>query len=650
MALRFLSVTLISFLLLSPLLKISKKTVEEPIVILAQDNSSSVLLNKDSAFYRKEYPKLFDQLESELGNSFEVKTYNFGDKLIEPARVSFADKQTDISGFLDEVIARYSGRNVGALIMATDGIYNKGNNPLYTSEKLKFPIYTIALGDTMAQKDLLVAKVNYNKVVYLGNKFPVEILLQANQLKGNTATVTLSRENQNLYTQTVRINSDRFIQTLPLQLEAKESGIQRYHITVSSLPGEITVSNNSRDIFVEVKESREKVLILGAAPHPDIAAIKSALESNFNYEVSAFNIYDFIESPTKYDLIILHQLPANDNPASQLIQKAVDAGIPLLYIIGSRTNLPALNALHAGVSITMDKFGATESQPFFRKEFALFTLSEETRKLINEFPPLNCPFGIYKTQPSANLFLTQSINGVETDRPLILFNQELTKKTGVITGEGIWRWKLADFAAKNNHEAFNELIAKCIQYLSVHLDKNYFRVSFQHNYLENEAVTFNAEVYNQTYELISEPEVEMVVTNEDNKTFPYNFARSGNAYQLNAGTFPNGNYKFIAKVKVGDKVFQQSGQFSVTAQNIESLNTIADHNMLFSMAQKHGGKMIYPADMKNLTELLKQRGDIKSVSFIQKRFNDLVNLVWVLLLIIALIGTEMFLRKRAGFY
>jgi hypothetical protein len=321
-----------------------------------------------------------------------------------------------------------------------------------------------------------------------------------------------------------------------------------------------------------------------------------------------------------------------------------------LFIIGAKTNIAALNSLHIGTSITLDKVGFSESQALYRNEFALFTLSEETRNIINDFPPLNCPFGVYKTQASANTCLVQSFNGVETDRPLLLFNQELAKKTGLICGEGLWRWKLSNFAISNNHNAFNELIIKSVQYLSTRIDKNFFRISYNHNYLENEAITFTAEVYNQTYELITEPEVEMIITNAENKTFPYNFSRSGNAYSLNAGTFPIGNYRFSAKVKVGDKVFQQSGQFSVTAQNLESLNTLADHNLLFSLAGKHDGKMVYPAEMKELVRMLKERDDIKSVSYTQKRFTDLVNLWWVLLLIVALLGTEMFLRKRAGSY
>jgi len=53
--LRFLSITIISFLLLSPLIKKITETTEKSIIIIAQDNSLSVTSGKDSSFYRKDY-------------------------------------------------------------------------------------------------------------------------------------------------------------------------------------------------------------------------------------------------------------------------------------------------------------------------------------------------------------------------------------------------------------------------------------------------------------------------------------------------------------------------------------------------------------------------------------------------------------------
>src|ERR1051325_10757959 len=54
---RAVVVALIALFLLSPMIKSTTRQVEKPIVIVAQDNSSSIVMNKDSAFYRNQYTK-----------------------------------------------------------------------------------------------------------------------------------------------------------------------------------------------------------------------------------------------------------------------------------------------------------------------------------------------------------------------------------------------------------------------------------------------------------------------------------------------------------------------------------------------------------------------------------------------------------------
>ncbi|MGZ4034571.1 MAG: hypothetical protein ACXVP4_06870, partial [Bacteroidia bacterium] len=137
---RFLVVTILALLLLSPLLKTINRTVEKPVIIIAQDNSESIAVGKDSAFYHTEYKQKLQNLINKLGDKYEVRSYTFADKIKELGTtdsLKFNEKQTDISAFFDEVETRYSNRNVGAVIIATDGLYNKGANPVYSTNKIK---------------------------------------------------------------------------------------------------------------------------------------------------------------------------------------------------------------------------------------------------------------------------------------------------------------------------------------------------------------------------------------------------------------------------------------------------------------------------------------------------------------------------------
>jgi hypothetical protein len=189
-----------------------------------------------------------------------------------------------------------------------------------------------------------------------------------------------------------------------------------------------------------------------------------------------------------------------------------------------------------------------------------------------------------------------------------------------------------------------------VQYLSLKDQKKNFRIYNQSNFRENEPVTFDAEVYNDSYELTNEPEVGITIRNEEDKQFPYVFNKAGNAYDLDAGTFPPGNYSYEAKARLGNNIYSAEGEFSVSAIDLEALNTVADHHLLYQLAKETGGKSYYPADLNLLADDILGRDDIRPVIYTHKKYEDLLNKGWVLALIIGLLTMEWFLRKRAGSY
>jgi hypothetical protein len=647
---RAVTIAVIAFLLLNPLLKSVFTTTEKPVIILAQDNSRSLLIGKDSAYYRKEYPGRFRKLANQLEKDYQVRIYSFGDKVRPDVDFSFAERQTDISSLFDELLTNYSNRNVGAMLLASDGLYNKGLNPLYASAAIKFPVYTLALGDTAVQKDIFIRKVNFNRMAYLGNSFPVEVKIGAHLCGGMKSVLTVTDGQGTVFSQNLSIPDDNFSQTIRIRLDAKKEGLQRYRIRIAALENEISTANNVQDIFIDVLDSKQKVLMLSLSPHPDIAAIREAIESNFNYQVDYFPVNKFTGQVGEYNLLILHQLPGKGKMAANVIAAAKKNKIPVLYILGSQSDFTAFNRQEAGIRIMAEENSFNEAVPVLNEDFALFTIDDKIRNAADNFPPLIAPFGEYKVLTSANALFYQKIQSLVTNYPLVLFSQTLNEKSGVIAGEGIWRWRLEDYLKTGNHDAFNELITKMVQFLSVKVNKSFFRITGENNFMENQPVEFDAEVYNQSYEPVNEPEVEMKITNSQGKNFDYVFSKTADAYHLNAGVLPVDNYTYKAKVRVGDMLYTVSGEFTVSPLNIELVNTIADHTLLYQLAVKHDGKMLQLQEMDAFPEILKKREDIKTITYTEKRYKDLVNIPWVLLLILGLLATEWFVRKYNGSY
>ncbi|MBL7942254.1 MAG: hypothetical protein JNM00_05790, partial [Flavobacteriales bacterium] len=178
-AFRFIVVTLLAFFLLKPLIKTLSTEKLKPVIVLAQDNSASITIGKDSAYYKGAYAEKLRALTAAFGENYDVRSYLFGDKVQEGLdSLSYSDKITDYSSLTEEINSKFSGTNLGAVILATDGLYNRGASPVYASSSTGRPFYTIALGDTTIHRDLLIPEVLHNRIAYLGNKFPLEITVE----------------------------------------------------------------------------------------------------------------------------------------------------------------------------------------------------------------------------------------------------------------------------------------------------------------------------------------------------------------------------------------------------------------------------------------------------------------------------------------
>ncbi len=646
--LRAVAVTLIAFLLLNPMIKKVSRTSEKPVIIIATDNSQSIITGKDSSYYKNEFPKEIAAIANKLGEKFKIKEYTFGDEVNQGLNIDFTEKQTDFSSLFDEISTRFTNRNVGAMIIASDGIYNKGTNPLYASSGVGFPVYTIALGDTNIHKDIILNKVNYNRIAYQGNFFPVEVIVNAKKCKGLSSKVIVTRGKEVVFSENISFKSDNDFVTVKLKLKAGNIGMQHYKIRVLPVDRELSLSNNALDIFIDILEGRQKVLILANSPHPDISALKQAITSNKNYEAEDFIIDKFDKSVEGYNLVILHQLPSSTHPTDGILKKIQARNIPVLFILGSQSGISMFNKLKTGFSIAGTRIIYNDALPVINPEFTLFSLSDKVLRAVQNFPPLLSPYGNYEVSPSVNVLFEQRIGIVETDHPLVLFNQTPYKKIGIINGEGVWKWRMYDFKKNGNHNAFNEIINKTVQYLSVKVDKSLFRVYGKNNFKENDDIEFDAEVYNESYELVNDPDVTLVITDNEGNRYPYTFNRTVRAYHLNAGSLPVGNYKYTARVNANGKILTANGEFVISALNVETTNTIANHNLLYNLAVKRGGEMLFPSQIDQLVSKIESRDDIKTIVYTQLRYIEILNLPWLLVLIIGLLSLEWFMRKRAG--
>ncbi len=78
---RIIAVTAIAWLLFAPLIKTLNYSLDQPVIIIGQDNSLSVGQVKAPGFNQNLYEQNLKTLQDKLSDKYEVKTYNFSDKV-----------------------------------------------------------------------------------------------------------------------------------------------------------------------------------------------------------------------------------------------------------------------------------------------------------------------------------------------------------------------------------------------------------------------------------------------------------------------------------------------------------------------------------------------------------------------------------------
>ncbi len=641
-------VFLIGVFLLEPLLQYLSRTFEDPLIIVLDDRSESVYNLEDSTFLNRELPehyKIIDDLDDT-----ELEVLQFADGIDDDQ--GYNGKLTNLSKALKQVNIDYAGRNVAAVVVASDGLVNQGASPQHYPLNFNVPVFTLGLGSSEPVKDLSLNEVRANRLAYLGNEFPLMMRFTSEEIASEEeVSLEIKEGGKIVFSKEYQVTSAFQEWSELIYLEAKVKGIHRYDVLLKPVDGEWSVENNSRSLFVDVIDGRQKVLILSRTYHPDVAAIKEALLSSDDYEVMSTTygkLADNIEVlKSKYNLVILHELPFVDRSSLDLISNMRAEGMPFWIITGLKTDLRFLNSLGLGLRISNNQSKSNEAHPNHNQAFDLFELDFDPGWFV-DCPPLLSPFGIYEPSGGIQILLHQSLGNLETNQPLFYFNDVAESKTAILLGEGIWRWRLYDYQKNGNHDAFNSLTQKTVKFLATKDEKKNLVVDIPRSLTEQTDLVIEAEVYNQSFDPVTDPDVTVVIKDEDGAEKQYDLSRLDKRYRLKVGTLAPGIYNYEASTQVGGKKIVESGQFSVSAVSLERQSSRADHAMLRSWSQQTGGKFFSKEERAELVRELGRSDQIKPVAHAETKLVKLVDFKWIFFLLLALISVEWFVRKRNG--
>lgn len=637
-------VTLLCFLLLGPLLNQLNFFEEEPIVVLAVDDSASIKDAYDSVRF-EQIKTTLAQLETQLENAdYELRIRGINGYYNSLSEVSFEAQSTDLHKVLQSIRQDFEQQNLAATILTSDGIDNYGSSPQFLT--LNYPIYSLGMGDTIPAQDLSIAKINYNKIVYEGNQFPLVVDILNNGYVGEDVFVDILKNGAVVKTQSINLSGDQQINSFEFILDAENIGIDTYQVSVRPKQGESSTNNNTRTAFIEVVDSKQKILIAAASPHPDIKALREVIESKEGVEVALFLNGITDETPEgPFDLIILHQLPKlTDLPAW------LNSGIENTntWFISGVEDLSTINRINP--VLNYNSFGQSDAVlPNLNPNFELFQIDEDLKFRAANYPPVRAPYGTFELKNSAQIYLYQKIGSAQTNRPLLSIYNGDERKSAVFSGAGFWKWRLQEYGQYEEAKLFDEIFGKLIQYLATKDDKRNFRVNTTNeSYFDSESVEFITEVYNELYEKVYDYNIDLTITNAQGETEEYNYVNSPTEnFKIN-GLQP-GVYNYRAATSLSGKREVAEGSFSVEELALEDINLTANHQLLRNISNNSGGEFFLLEDYTQALGRIQELNP-RPITRSNERLSPIINNPLWLIVLIVLLSAEWFLRKYHGSY
>ncbi|WPZ00020.1 hypothetical protein [Christiangramia sp. OXR-203] len=637
--LRSFSIFLILLLLVNPKITHTERfQVKEKLVILSDASESIKILQKDSVVQNFQNKILSSE---KLNNKFEIINYNFGKELITSDNTSyFSEDLTNIQQSLKQA-EELMNNNKGVLVLLSDGNQNTGRDFRYYKSSGTTEILPVIIGDTSSFEDVAIQRINVNRYAFLHNKFPVEIFLSYSGSNERTTKLQILNSGKVIFQKDIEFSEKNRSLIINAELEAKSIGLKTYTARLSKLPDEKNVRNNTENFSVEIVDESSKILILSPGPHPDLGALKTAIESNSQRKVEIQYIPDFNNNEiSDIQLFVLYNVNRNFQKTLESIS-GLEAG--KLFITGPETDWQFLNELQLGFS----KNSIDQEQDVFALKNDNFTIYQPKHLAYEDLPPLQIAFG--KTEVEANRYavqLYQKIQGVETDSPLLAVSRS-KPKIGLLTGENIWRWRAASFRKYQNFEQFNAFIGDLVQNLSAVKSNERLIAEHPQSFLENEFVEISATYYDENYSFDSGANLNLSISDSlGNPVLKSSLVVRNLQYVAEIGNLAPGNYTY--KLQVENTNLIKNGSFNVLNYNAEEQQQTANLEAMQFLASNNNSTMFYEDQFKNFENYLLKNDRHRPILKSEQKTVPLIDWYYLLFLVVFALALEWFYRKYKG--
>jgi uncharacterized membrane protein len=686
--LRSAAIGLLLFCLLEPTL-IAKEEIQRKanLMLLLDDSKSMSLTDADSNISRMEVVKQDliqqeDGIIQEFSDKFNLHLYQFSSDCMGVKKLSPTGEGTltDIGKAISKVSDEWRGQFTAGMVLITDGGVNSGENPLEVAGRLNIPIYTVGVGSTKMPRDIQVSGLEVSPIAYVDHLLPIKAFIRSSGYDGLEVPVSLMQGGELKDSVTLTLDDDSE-QMVELQVTPQQEGTFNFSVRIPADYDELTDQNNVYPFFVKVVKTKLEILYIDGRPRWEYKFLKHSLEGDPNVESRCMIAVKQLQQnlPDQSDFATSSQLPMNRrelfsydivilgdvNPAvftqpqlSMLNEFVENRGGALIFLGGQQSlgrNGFGESVLSGILPIDIGPGGARTLTGAFSpmltqngERHPVTRLSDdpvENKTIWREFPALTRFYMGNGIKIGATVLAEhQRAEG----QPVIVFQRYGEGMVMLIASDSLWRWAFGAYPFDGDNSYYNKFWSGTLRWLastrtkaellSVKTDKD--------SYHRDEKVIITAYVYDEGYAPLNDAQLRGQIQLSTDTSPDLRFSASGNGrYLAEFNPLREGNYKVnIEAYYVGNLLGKSSTEFIVKNTMLEFQNTTLDESLLKSIADVSGGAYYHLKDISRLPDSIQDKKEIYALT----RERGLWDNGILLIMVVALLTTEWFLRKKKG--
>ncbi len=666
---RLLALLALFAALAEPIVGFSRAYERTRRVALVLDRSSSMDRMEAGKSRRTRMDSLLSSASfNALSSQVRVTPYYFGGNLTRTQQAVDQDK-TALGEMLYELERLDMVDPSDYWVLLSDGRWNSGRDPADVARTAPSPIIVVDMAGGGGQFDIALTGIDFNPVVFSGQKTSIEVSLSWQAAQGKGVRVELRDSARVLASDQLSMTQEVGQGGVTLDYLPAEPGQQLLEVSVPPIEGEESVDNNRRSFAVKVLKSRLSILLATRKPDYEVGFLKRFLGQSGKYDVDlkvigamAGNLAGRLP-PTqtelnRYDLIVLYDPDPVllEGHRQQLTSYLNERGGALWLLMGEeyakRGPVPWMNELlpfyqSRRMPIEYREFTAQPAEgQLFHPALRLEENQSSIRRSWSQLPPFQCLVPCDELH-SDGVVLATAVRPIDQigRLPVMGYRRFGPGKLFACAALPFWNWGFVTLGFGEESRYYATFVEGAVSWLTVRDDFDPIRIKPEKEvFARGETVVFGGFAYDLGYRPIPDVtgRVDLAAPGSGESIRSDLVGIGEGRYRAEFFGLPPGKYGYSAVFEKDGRLLKESeGELLVESFSLEEFDQRGDPITLASLARLSGGNYFSADEFDGALDKVERA----PVAVVQEHEFALWNQLWLLFVIVGALSVEWFLRK-----